>query len=251
MKLHKNNTAFRSFQGAVNSNRFVLAVWILVGVIIPYRRFLEKNSNNYFIFKNACLHLIENKALYTSYQEGLDLFMYGPLFGVLMAPYAFLPDSVGSLLYLITSALLLYLAIQILPIARNMKNGICLLCLVEFGNNQQHFQFNATIAALIILSFTLILRHREVLATLCISLAIFTKLYGLMALPFFLFSKNKRRFVVALLCWAVLAYTLPIIFSSPHFVFNSYVQWFELLAGKNQTNLLLGGFQDKSVIGVI
>ena len=155
---------------AVASTRFVLGIWLLLGVVGPYfKRFMEGDYDNYKIFKNSFFNLLNEETLYGLHPDtGLDLFLYGPFSCVLIAPFALLPNHIGRLLFLLASALLLFFAIQALPLSRFAKNGACLLCLVEFGNNQQHFQTNAIIAGFIILSLVAFCRRREAVAAMSI-----------------------------------------------------------------------------------
>lgn len=236
----------------LSNSRVIIAAWLVVGVAIPYTRFLAGNHNVYLIFCNSFFHLLNEQNLYIPYPtEYSSTFLYGPLFCLLIAPFAILPQTIGCLLYLLTSAGVLYRAIQSLPLEKRARNGICLLCLLELGNNQQYFQFNAIIAALIILAFTCILRDKSILAAACIALGLFTKIYGLVGLVFLVFCRHKAKLLAALAGWSAVFYFLPVLFSSFQFVNDSYAQWPATLIAHNQESSELGGFQDKSVAGVI
>jgi hypothetical protein len=123
--------------------------------------------------------------------------------------------------------------------------------LVDFVNNQQHFQSNAFIAALIILTFTCVLRDKNILAAFCVALGLFMKLYGVVGIAVLVFSRRKRKFLVAFLCCSVAFYFLPAFFSSLQFVNQSYRDWLSGLVDQNQMNARLGGFQDQSVFGLV
>jgi len=224
----------------------------VVGLAIPYTKFFSGKHNAYIVFQNSFAHLINEQNLYVPYPgEYNSLFRYGPVFCVLMAPFAVLPEIVGSGLYLLVSAGLLFLAIQSLPVEKMWRNGFCLICLFDFANNQNHFQTNAFIAALIILSFTCVLRDKNILAAACVALGLFTKLYGIAGIVFLVFSRQKIKFLVSFLCWSVAFYFLPVVFGSLEFVNESYRDWLSMLLDKNRMYAELGGFQDQSVLGLV
>jgi hypothetical protein len=72
--------------------------------------------NNYLIYKHVFHHLVDKQNLYAFYPgEHLYQNHYGPTFGVLIAPFAMLPDQAGGALWVLTSAFLLFFAFQCLP----------------------------------------------------------------------------------------------------------------------------------------
>ena len=110
---------------AVASTRFVLGIWLLLGVVGPYfKRFMEDDYDNYKIFKNSFFNLLNEETLYGLHPDtGLDFFLYGPFSCVLIAPFALLPDHIGCLLFLLASALLLFLPSRRFLSAELQKTG--------------------------------------------------------------------------------------------------------------------------------
>lgn len=236
----------------ISNYKVIIVLWLLAGVVVPYTKFFAGRHNNYLMFRSSFYHLINEQDLYVLYpDEYIDNFKYGPIFCVFMAPIAFLPQDLGILLYLLTSALFLYVAIRSLLPDQLWSHIFCLVCIFEFCNNQEHFQTNAFIAALIILSFVCITRGKEVLAAACIALGFFVKLYGVVGLIFLVFSKRKGKLLISFICWSVVFYLLPMFFSSFSFINDSYLSWFNAIVEKDQLNTTLGGFQDISVFGII
>jgi uncharacterized membrane protein YeiB len=113
-------------------------------------------------------------------------------------------------------------------------------------------QFNPIIAAFIILSFLLVERGKDTWATLFIVLGTLMKLYPVVGLTFFLFSKNKGKFIFSTIIWAAVFISLPMLISSPSFVLHSYPQWLSALSFKNGLNhQLVSRAQDICIMGVI
>ena len=109
-------------------------------------------------------------------------------------------------------------------------------------------QSNPAIAAMIILAFFYIRKGKDHWASFFIFLGFFIKLYTIVALPFFLFSKNKQKFIGYSLFWCGVFFVLPMVFSSVDFVLHSYVDWFERLRVKNAGNLV-SSMQDMGIGG--
>jgi uncharacterized membrane protein YeiB len=104
--------------------------------------------------------------------------------------------------------------------------------------------------AIIILSFVYINEEKDLWAAFCIALGTFIKLYGVVGLAFFFFSKNKPKFILSLLLWSLVFLGLPMLISSPEFILNSYKEWFFRLVEKNNENAGLNSMQDISLMGM-
>jgi len=192
---------------------------------------------------------MHQRSLYAAYPayHG-DVNHYGPVFSVLIAPFAVLNNAVGLLLWNIFNCVVLFRAVQSLPLSskRRLAIGyIAIPCLVASMLNQQ---FNAAAAGFMILSYTMLNKDKGVWSALFIALGTFVKLYGIVGLAFFFFVKDKPRFIGWLIIWSLILFALPICFSSGHFVLHSYVDWERSLIEKNISNIL-GAASDISIMG--
>jgi RsiW-degrading membrane proteinase PrsW (M82 family) len=97
-------------------------------------------------------------------------------------------------------------------------------------------QFNVAIAAIIVLAFFLIEKERDTEAAFFIVLGTLVKLYGVVGLAFFFFSKHKVRFVAALALWGAVMFVAPMVLSSPEYVVGQYEAWMTDLVTKNGEN---------------
>ena len=70
-------------------------------------------------------------------------------------------------------------------------------------------------------------------------LATFVKLYGIVGFAFFFFSKNKLKFILWAFIWTVLFFVAPMLISTPAFIIQSYVDWFNELVYKAAKNVRL------------
>jgi hypothetical protein len=235
----------------LTEKNWVCLLWILIAVICWIHPYLYHQGNNYKIFVGVYQHLINLKNLYIEYPgEYGDTNHYGPLFGIVIAPFAILPDILGGLLWNIFNAIALLFAVYKLPLDLQKKNNILLFSAISFAQSQHEIQSNALIAALIILSFVYTIEKKEGLATLLIISGALIKLYPIIGIAFFLFSSNKKRFFFGLVIWSALLISLPALMSSVDFVLQSYVDWFHSLRNKNELNVALTSTQDYSIMGL-
>jgi len=230
--------------------KIVCTLYFLVATAIWIFKFFNNRYNNYSIFKYVYYHTVAQINLYHYYpKEYYDTNHYGVLFSLIIAPFALLPDGAGFLLFTLLNAGLLVWAVHILPLPNKQKMLILLFSIVEFGNSAHYIQFNAIIAAIIIVSFLMIEREREDLATLFIVLGTLVKLYPVVALTFFLFSKHKLKFILWGFVWLGVLVCLPMLIASPHYVLQCYADWYVSLHEKNSLNADLTSSQDISVMG--
>ena len=197
-------------------------------------------------------HTVEKTNLYLQYPAQFeDANHYGPFFSVIIAPFAILPDAVGVVLWVWANTWFLYYAIRQLPISLKAKYIILLVAAIELMTASHNVQFNPMMAAWIILSYTFVKKGNDFWATFFIAAGFLVKIYGITGLLFFLFSKNKSKFTGSFLFWMVALICLPMVISSPSFIFQSYIDWKDSLVLKNTLNAVLGNMQDISVPGMI
>ncbi len=236
----------------LKSYQWLWVLYIAVAVFTSVLKYNRNIDNNYKIFRASYFHARQEKTLYGFYpQEYGDEYFYGPVFTAIIAPSALLPHFWGFLLWELINAIAILVAIHYLPFTIRQKNQLLLLCAIEYANSIFYMQFNPVITAMILLSFILVERGREQWATLFIVLGTLIKLYPIIGLTFFLFSKNKGRFVLWSVVWSVVFLALPMLISSPTFVLNSYPQWLSALHGKVGLNAYFDSPQDICVMGVV
>jgi hypothetical protein B2_20326 len=231
--------------------RTLLGLWTLLAVVAGLTKIAPHRHNNFLIFRGVFWHTIQKLSLYDFYPtEYNDHNHYGPIFSLVIAPFAVVPDAIGLLLWLVVLALGMYYAVRRLPLEEGRQIFLYWFCAHELLTALQMQQFNIAIAAIIIGSFAAIERGREVTAAFLIVLGTFVKLYGVVGLAFFFFVKRKPRFILALIGWSVVCFVAPMLISSPEYVVGQYVEWYERLAAKNGENTF-SLMQNISLLGMI
>ena len=232
-------------------------IWFLLAAVAALLEILRgpRAINNYFIFKNVFFHILQQVNLYTENPaEYFDTNHYGPVFGMLIAPFAPLPYWLGCFLWCMVNAWFLYYAISRLPISRRQQLVILLISVIELMTAIHSVQFNPMLTAWMILAYILVDKQKDTAATFFIAAGFLVKIYGIAALACFFFSKHKMRFVLSFTGWLLVLLCLPMLFSSPAFVLQSYSDWYHALVEKDMQNAagtLLNGMQDISVQGII
>lgn len=211
--------------------------------------------NNYLIYKQVFWHTIEQKHLYLSYpSEYADVNHYGPLFSILIAPFALLPVYVGCFFWCLFNVAVLFYAIKKLPVTILQQRWILLIGVFELITSIHSVQFNPMLCGMILLSFTAIEKEDILLGTFFIVAGTLIKIYSVVGLLFFLFTPHKKKFILYSAMWFVVLFCLPMIISSPSFIIESYKNWFTVLVEKNGQNIVSSmnaGMQDISVMGMI
>lgn len=231
--------------------RTLFGLWTLLAVVAGLTKMAPHRHNNFLIFRGVFWHTIQKLSLYDFYPtEYNDHNHYGPIFSLVIAPFAVVPDAIGLLGWLVALALGMYYAVRRLPLEEGRQIFLYWFCAHELLTALQMQQFNIAIAAIIIGSFAAIEKGREVTAAFLIVLGTFVKLYGVVGLAFFFFVKRKPRFILALIGWSVVCFVAPMLISSPEYVVGQYVEWYERLAAKNGENTF-SLMQNISLLGMI
>ncbi len=212
---------------------------------------LNHIHDNYLIYKSGYINTIHQHTPFGQLRgPAHDVYHYGPVFALLMAPFALLPDGVGVILWVMFNAWVLYIAIKRLPLKENYYVIILLMCAHELMTSSSNVEINPLIGALIILSFIFIRDKKDFWAAFVIVLGTFIKLYGIVGLAFFFLSQNKPKFILSLLFWSVILFLLPMLISSPSYIIKTYHDWYGDLLAKNMYNIG-PSLQDISAMGLI
>lgn len=240
-----------TFTNFLLKKRTALFLWFGLSFFVAIKEAFGHIHNNYLIYKYTFYNLIHQHNLYLPQQKYfLDINHYGPVFGLFIAPFIWLPDSFGVVLWIMFNAYILYIAINQLPITNLQKIIILLLCSHELMTASFSTQFNPCMVAMILLSFVFIRQKNDFWAACMIILGTFIKLYGIVGLAFFFFSEHKLKLILSLLFWSVIFFVLPMAVSSPAFIIQTYRDWYNVLIEKDAQNAA-SVMQDISVMGMI
>jgi len=230
---------------------FVLAT---VAVLLEISRGRDA-INNYLIFKGVFTHTLAQSPIYIEYPLEYEFTNhYGPFFSLMIAPFAMLPDVVGCFLWTIANAIVLFYAVRKLPITVTKQNLVLAIGLIEMMTASHNVQFNTMLTGWIILSYVFVKEEKDIWAALLVVAGFYVKLYGIVGVIFWLFSKHKIKYIGYSIMWLIVLFCLPMLLSSPNYIVQSYWDWFNTLVIKNEknSNAIANNFmQDISVMGMI
>jgi len=219
--------------------RTLFCVWMLIPVYAFYKNMKDgEPENTYHIFRYVYIHAMKGLTLFGEYPgEYLDENHYGPFFSLFIAPLAVLPISIGYFLWLLLIVFTLYVAIRTSTFSRSVQIFLLWFCANEMLTCTLVAQFNGVIAALLIFAFVAVEKERDEWATFALLLGTFIKLYGIVALPFFFFSKRKKKFIISFIVWSIVFFVTPMLITSPEYIVGQYADWYHSLSIKNELNI--------------
>ena len=229
--------------------RLLLGLWLLLAVIAALMKM--HSHNNFLIFRGTFWHAWQGLSLYAEYpMEHWDTNHYGPLFALLFAPFAVVPEWLGLLMWCVALTLLLYIAVRRSLFTDRQQVFVLWFCAHELLTALYMQQFNIAIAAILLLSFFLIEQERDTEAAFFIVVGTLVKLYGVVGLAFFLFSRHKLKLVLSLVGWGVILFAVPMVLGGPDYIVSQYAEWYHSLVGKNDANLF-APHQNISLLGMV
>ena len=216
--------------------RTLLVVWVAIAVVSAVLK--QHSMNNFLIYKYVFHHVIEQRDLYLHYPDEYgDLNHYGPFFSLVIAPFAVLPKMVGMMLWNIALAVLLFVAVRTSRFSRYEILFMLWFAAHDLMTCLIRQQFNVAVAAIILLSFTMVERRKDFWAAFFICAGTFVKLLPVVGVAFFFFSHCKRKFVLSMVFWSVVCFVAPMLISSPEYIVGQYESWWHALQAKNGTNI--------------
>ena len=229
----------------------LLTLYVLMVVIASLQQIF--GSHNYYdIFRYSYIHLSNKTPLYGLHPaEYGDLFLYGPLFALLFAPFSFVPFWMGWFLWIAFNSWLLYYAVRKINISPQQQVVVLFLISHELLTTIQRGTCNPFITACIILPFVFVEQKKEGWATFFIAMGMLMKIYPVVALACFPFSTSKLKFIGYFIVWTIVLALLPLLVTDMDFLLLTYRQWIEQLVAKNDLNVQVSSIQDISIFGLI
>jgi len=228
-----------------NNSRNISIIYVVIAVLVSCKIFFLETWDNYDCFRASFSHLTNQLDLYLPYPaEYQTLYNYSPSFAAFMGIYAQFPDGWGILLWNLTHTLAFLYAVQQMPIDEKKKVFILWFCLVEFITAAENVQTNASVAALIMLIFIFQQKGKTTWSSLFFALGFFFKIYVVTAGVFFICFQKRLSFAWKAVAWALVFFSIPLLFVSFHQLIFLYQSWAERLMHQSERHSL-------SLLGII
>ena len=216
--------------------RTLFGLWLLLGVISGLCK--QHAHNNYNIFRYVFFNTMNGSTLYGESTDGgyWDMNHYGPFFSAIIAPFAMMPEIPGLVLWCAALSMFMYWTVRKSSFTDYQKIFILWFCAHELLTALFMQQFNIAIAGIMLLSYHFVKKEQDQWATFFIVIGFLVKLYGIVGLAFFLFSKHKVRYVLSFVGWLVVLSCIPMLYSGVEYQISQYKEWIECLGSKNVEN---------------
>ena len=207
------------------SYQLLFWVYFLVPQLFFLPSYVMGDYNNYKIFSSSFLLLIQHQNLYIPHPEYYcDLYRYTPTFAVGMFPFAYLPESIGLLIWIDLNTLILYYAIyKIFYHDPRVGTRILWFILPELITTIQNVQSNGLVNGLFLLSFYYAILNPSPAKSAFFSLLnLFIKIYGFFSFAFVIFSKNIKNHLFYVFIFFLILFLSPCLFISYPELINLY-----------------------------
>ena len=228
--------------------RTIFVMWVVMCLILALTKSYNSDGN-YRIFIGVWNHTIAELPLFDHYPEEYDdMNHYGPFFALVIAPFAWMQRYVGMFFWMLFLSMFLYASVRKSDFTKYQQLFIFWFCSHELLNALFLQQYNVAITAGLLLTFTMIERRQDFWAAFFIMLGTMIKLYGIVGLAFFFFSKNKTKLLLSCLFWGLVMFVAPMAVASPEYIIDQYYEWYVALVEKNADNInvLNGNMADLS-----
>lgn len=167
-------------------NLYILG--LLLVFALSFSEVTRGRHKNFMIFAESTRlfwnHIAPYGQNWTQAAPQLDYFLYGPLFNILFAPFAYLPAWLGPFAWNLFNFTMWFVAIFTLPgrFTRDEKCKAFLYTFLILACTQLSFQYNVTVGYLFLFAYSLLERDKGFWAVLLMMISGFTKVYGIFQL---------------------------------------------------------------------
>ena len=206
--------------------------------------FNPSGSNNFKIFRYSFFHLIHHQPLYIAYPtEHFDYFFYHPVFSLLFAPFALMPEKLSLVLWLCFLTVVFFEAVIKIPFKNHFLWVFLVLAIFEFSKNIGHAQPNILNCALMLFAFFSFEKNNlRIAAFLCVLLFCIKGFGAIVGIMCFLYPNTWKTIIYSLLFFIVLSLS-PLCVLTFQELGQHYLDWLKILRGSDIVETLsLAGF---------
>ena len=227
-------------------NLYILG--ILLVLALTFSEVARGRHRNFMIFAESTKLFWQHIAPYgenwSQAAPHLDYFLYGPLFNILFAPFAYLPAWLGPFAWNLFNFSMWFAAIFTLPgrFTREEKCKSFLYTFLILACTQLSFQYNVAVGYMFLFAYSLLERDKGFWAVLMMMISGFTKVYGIFQLGLLLcYPHFWRNAAYALLIGAVFL-VAPAVNMPFAELPDYYGQWITALAEHKDTRTWMNLF---------
>ena len=161
---------------------------MLIVLALTFSEVARGRHRNFMIFAESTKlfwqHIAPYGESWSQAMPQLDYYLYGPLFNILFAPFAYLPAWLGPFVWNLFNFTMWFVAIFTLPgrFTRDEKCKSFLYTFLILACTQLSFQYNVAVGYMFLFAYSLLERDKGFWAVLLIMISGFTKVYGIFQL---------------------------------------------------------------------
>ena len=210
------------------NRRNLFVIGFVLTFVLTLLEVAHGKQHNFFTFQQSTIDFWSGESPYGKPYD----FLYGPLFSILFAPFAYMGSTVGPFVWNLMNFTLFFYAIFSVPrITEVQKCKTYLYTALILATTQMSIQFNPVVAYLFLFAFSLLERGKPYPAILLILVSGFCKIYGIFELALLLcYPKFWRNMGFTIVLAAVLL-VLPAVNLGFGGLIPHYERWAEVLSG--------------------
>jgi hypothetical protein len=235
----KSTSMLKRIWGKLSDNYLILNILLaIIVIVVPIQHYFFTSYNNFTIFQHSSFHFFQKVNLYLEYpNEYYDVFLYSPVFSILIAPVAYLPTLLSMVVWVVLIGGLYYVAVRLIPLEKKAILFILYFTLIELITSVQNLQTNSLIAASILFTFVFLERKSTFKSSFFVNLGFLIKVYGAVSGAFYILKSPRiKSFIYLLISFLILA-GLPLLYYSPAQFVVLYKQWFAAISSDHDNNL--------------
>jgi hypothetical protein len=210
-----------------------IGLWIALTVIIAVKTAQNPdNHNTYPIYRDAARAWWDGVNVYDTFFFGSD-YRYGPTFAMAILPLAWLPDTIGAVIWAMLNVAVAYWAIlatcrRLLPGVETarQRNFVLIATVLPAAHCLYASQTNLLVFALAAFAGIAILDKRWWLAAFLLAIDVHIKVWPL-AVAMLLVACWPRRLSWRLLIALLAVAAPPLLVMPPRAVLGQYVEWYQ------------------------
>ncbi len=222
-------------------NLFFIGLVVVIG--LSFSEVIRGRENNFKIFSQATklfwLGIAPYGDNWSSMTTGLDVFLYGPIFTIFFAPFAYMPKMIGPFLWNILNYSLYFLAIFTLPekFSKEIKCKIFLYTFLILACALLSFQANIMVAYIFLFSYSFLEKDKPFWAIILILFSGFVKVYGVFQLALLLCYPKFWRNVLYILAISIFFLFIPLVNSKIGNLLSYYESWINMIVGHKDSRI--------------
>ena len=227
-------------------NLYILGMLLVLA--LTFSEVARGRHKNFMIFAESTKLFWQHIAPYgenwSQAAPHLDYFLYGPLFNILFAPFAYLPAWLGPFVWNLFNFSMWFAAIFTLPgrFSRDEKCKSFLYTFLILACTQLSFQYNVAVGYMFLFAYSLLERDKGFWAVLLMMLSGFTKVYGIFQLGLLLCYPHFWRNVAYALLIGAAFLVAPAVNMPFAELPNYYGQWIAALTEHKDTRTWMNVF---------